>query len=136
MQNKFTQTLLLIIWIALIAGGLAMRVTEAGQAGSREFMSGSLIKVGIVLALAWLALPQLEKLGWHKLRGTGLAIMVVIGVITAVRPRFGAIAAGIAIGGFLVLAVLGWVRGIIFNAPRTAVTEEKHGKIEKNPTRR
>ncbi len=136
MPNKFTQTLLLVIWIALIGGGLLMRVFETGQAGSREFVSGSLIKVGIVMALAWVAMPQLERLGWHKLRWTGVAIIVAIAAITAVRPRFGAIAAGIAIGGALVLAVLGWARGIIFNAPTTAVTEEKHGKIEKNPTKR
>lgn len=127
---------LLVIWVLLVAGGLIVRFTGMGEAGSREFASGTLIKVGIVMALAWLAMPQLERLGWQKLRGTGIAIIIGIGALTAVKPRFGAVAAGIAIGGFLVLAVLGWARGIIFNAPGTAVTDEKRGKIEKNPTKR
>ena len=135
-KSNTTQILLLIIWIALIAGGLTARVLGSGEAGSREFISGSLIKVGIVMALAWLAMPQLERLGWQRLRGTGIAVIVAIGALTAVRPRFGAMAAGIAVGACLVLAVLGWARGIIFNAPGSTVTGEKRGKIEKNPTKR
>ncbi len=67
------------------------------ESGSREFSSGTLIKVGIVLGLGWLAAPQLERLGWRKLRGTGLAIMLAIGGLTAVRPRLGAMAAGLAL---------------------------------------
>ncbi len=135
-KSSATQTALLAIWILLIGSGLLARFVGVGEASSREFVSGTLIKVGIVLALAWLAMPQLERFGWQRLRGTGIAIIAVIGALTAVRPRFGAIAAGIAVGGFLVLAVLGWARGIIFNAPTTAATGEKHGKIEKNPTKR
>lgn len=135
-QSSVTQTLLLIIWILLVTAGLLVRISGAGEAGSRDFASGSLIKVGIVMALAWLAMPQLERFGWQRLRGTGIAIIIAIGALTAVKPRFGAMAAGIVVGGCLVLAVLGWARGIIFNAPGTAVTGEKRGKIEKNPTKR
>lgn len=135
-KSSPTQIALLIIWILLITGGLIARVTGAGEAGSREFVSGAMIKVGIVMGLAWLAMPQLERLGWQRLGGTGIAIILAIGSLTAVKPRFGAMAAGIVVGAFLVLAVLGWARGIIFNAPGTAVTDEKRGKIEKNPTKR
>lgn len=130
------QIAMLVIWILLITSGLVVRISGAGEPGSREFVSGSMIKVGIVMALAWLAMPQLERLGWQRLRGTGIAIIVAIGGLTAVKPRFGAMAAGIVLGAFLVLTVLGWARGIIFNAPGTAVTGEKRGKIEKNPTKR
>ncbi len=135
-KTNATQIFLLCISIVLIVGGLLARLNGVGEAGSREFVSGSLIKVGIVTALAWLAMPQLERLGWQRLRGTGIAIIIGIGALTAVRPRFGAMAAGIVVGGMLVLGVLGWARGIIFNAPTTAVTDEKRGKIEKNPTKR
>ena len=131
------QIALLVIWILLIAlAGWSFVSLGPARRGSREFASGSLIKVGIVMALAWLAMPQLERLGWQRLRGTGIAIIMAIGGLTAVKPRFGAVAAGVVFGAFLVLTVLGWARGIIFNAPTTAVTGEKRGKIEKNPTKR
>jgi hypothetical protein len=100
------------------------------------FLSGTLLKVGMVLGLGWLAAPQLERLGWSRLRGTGMAIITAIGILTALRPKFGAIAAGFVVGGFCVLAVLGWVRGVIFNDNRTGSTSAKSSKIEKNPTRR
>lgn len=131
-----TRFLLLIISGLLIGGGILLRFSELVEANSREFVAGSLLKVGMVVGVAWLALPQLERLGWQRLRGTGLAIIIAIGAITAVRPRFGAIAAGIAIGGFAVLALLGWVRGVIFNGSGAATIPAKSRKIEKNPTRR
>lgn len=131
-----TRLLLLVLSVLLFVSGILLRYSELVEAGSREFVAGTLLKVGMVVGLAWLAAPQLERLGWQRLRGTGLAIIIVVGAITAVRPRFGAIAAGIVIGGFVVLALLGWVRGVIFNGSGTATIPAKSSKIEKNPTRR
>lgn len=135
-NSHHTRPLLLVLSVALLGGGLLLRFSELVEPSSREFVGGSLLKVGMVIGLAWLAAPQLERLGWQRLRGTGLAIIIVIAGLTAVRPRFGAIAAGIAIGGFVVLALLGWVRGVIFNGSGAATIPAKSRKIEKNPTRR
>ncbi len=134
--SRITQGMLLGVCVLLFLAGIVVRNTAFLDPGGRKFTSDTFFKVGFVVGLAWLASPQLEKLGWQKLRGTGLAVICLIGAMTAVRPRFGAIAAGILIGGFLVLAVLGWVRGVIFNGRASATTIEKHGKIEKNPTKR
>ncbi|MCC6509072.1 MAG: hypothetical protein IT423_08190 [Pirellulaceae bacterium] len=133
---NYTSLMLLAISLCLMAIGAFIRFSDWMEPGSRDFASGAMFKVGMVVGLGWLAAPQLEKLGWSRLRGTGIAIILAIGGLTAVRPRFGAIAAGIAIGGFVVLALLGWVRGAIFNAPTTSATGEKSRKIEKNPTKR
>lgn len=122
--------------ILLLVAGVLLKFTPLVEAGSRDFLGGTLFKVGMVVGLAWLAAPQLERLGWQKLRGTGLAIIIVIGVLTAVRPKFGAIAAGMAVGGFMALAVLGWVRGVIFSGGGAATIDAKSRKIQKNPTRR
>jgi hypothetical protein len=133
---NYTRSLLLAISLALFVGGVLLRYTELVEPGSRKFVADTLLKVGFVVGLAWLAAPQLERLGWQRLRGTGLAIIIAVGGLTAVRPRLGGIAAGIVIGGFLVLAVLGWVRSVIFNGSGSATIPAKSRKIEKNPTRR
>lgn len=80
--------------------------------GSNEFYSGLLLKVGFVLGLAWVAAPQLERLGWEKLRGTALAAVLIVVVLWSIRPRIGAIAAVILIGGSLFFAVVGWFRNL------------------------
>jgi uncharacterized membrane protein HdeD (DUF308 family) len=134
--SAWRRWLLLISSLTLMIAGIVVGVSTFVDRGSRELFAGTFFKVGMVLGLAWLAAPQLEKLGWERMRGTGLAIIVAIGAITAVKPRFGAMAAGIFIGGFLVLAVLGWVRGVIFSDTGKATTSAKTRKIEKNPTKR
>lgn len=128
--------MLLVLSISFVGLGGIWRLIPGLEESSRMFLSGTLLKVGMVLGLGWLAAPQLERLGWNRLRGTGLAILAAIGVLTALRPKFGAIAAGFVVGGVCVLAVLGWVRGVIFNDSRVGSTSGKTSKIEKNPTRR
>ncbi len=135
-QVPWTRHALLAIAIAMLAVGLLVRFSPYAEPGSREFLSGSLIKVSIVVGLAWVAAPQLERLGWERLRGTGIVVLMIAGAATAIRPRLGAIIAGMAIGGFVLLAMLGWVRGIIFNGNGTDSIRPKTGKIEKNPTKR
>jgi hypothetical protein len=133
---KRTWWILLVCSISLLVAGILLKYSPLVEAGSRDFASGAFFKVGLVIGLAWLAAPQLERLGWERMRGTGLAVIVVIAALTAIRPRIGAIAAGMAVGGFLVLAMLGWVRGVIFSGAGTATIDAKSRKIEKNPTRR
>lgn len=120
----------------MLVTSIILKFSPLIEPGSREFAAGTLFKVGMVLGLAWLAAPQLERFGWQKMRGTGLAVIVAIGALSAIRPRLGAIAAGIAAGGFLFVAMLGWVRGVILNGSSTHTIQAKRGKIEKNPTKR
>jgi hypothetical protein len=127
---------LLICCLVLAAAGITVKLAPGFEAGSREYLSGTFLKVSLVVGLAWLAAPQLERLGWERLRGTGLGILAGIGMLTAIRPRFGAIAIAVAIAGFVGLTVLGWVRGVIFNGAGKATIPRNNGKIEKNPTRR
>ncbi|MEZ6134903.1 MAG: hypothetical protein R3C53_08340 [Pirellulaceae bacterium] len=78
--------------------------------GSRGFASGSLLKVGVVLGIAWLAAPQLERFGWQRLRGTMLLGVVAVLALFAIRPKIGAIAGAVFVGGSIFFSVLGWVR--------------------------
>lgn len=97
--------------LLLVAGGI-LASTDVIAQGSREFVSGTLLKVGFVLGLVWLAAPQLEKLGWQRLRGTMLAIVVAVLILWSIRPRLGAIAGAILIGGSAAFALLGWIRSL------------------------
>jgi hypothetical protein len=134
--SNLTRWMLLLISLTMLLGSVIFKFSPLVEPGSREFAAGTLFKVGMVLGLAWLALPQLERFGWQNMRGTGLAVIIAIGALSAIRPRFGAIAAAIAVGGFLIVAVLGWVRGVIFNGAGAAIIHPKSRKIEKNPTKR
>jgi hypothetical protein len=78
--------------------------------GSSGFAAGTLLKVGVVLFIAWLAAPQLERFGWQRLRGTMLAGLVVVIALFAIRPRIGAIAGALFIGGSMFFGILGWFR--------------------------
>lgn len=136
MTSRWQRTFLLICSIGLMLSGVLVGVSNWVEPGSRELFAGTLFKVGLVLGLAWLAAPQLEKLGWERLRGTGLAVIAIVGILTAIRPRIGAIAAVIVIGGFFAVAMLGWVRSVIFSGNGGATISPKTRKIEKNPTKR
>ena len=134
--NRWRRLLLLVLSLVLMIAGGLIGATDLVDAGSRELFAGTLFKVGLVLGLAWLAAPQLERFGWARLRGTGLAVIAAVGALTAIRPRIGAIAAAIVIGGFFALALLGWVRSAIFSVGGGGSITPKTRKIEKNPTRR
>lgn len=134
--ERIQSVLLLACAIVLLIAGTAVKLAPNVEPGSREFLSGTFLKVGMVVGLAWVAAPQLRKLGWERLRGTGLAVLLCVAVLTAIRPRFGAIAAGLTVAGFVALALLGWVRGVIFGGTGTGTISRNTGKIEKNPTRR
>ena len=105
------QTVMLGVFcvLFLLAGIAAPWLPFLDQAGS-EFASGTLLKLGVVLLIAWLAAPQLERLGWSKLRGSALMGLLIVAAAFAIRPRLGAIV-GV---GFLVAAiffgVVGWLR--------------------------
>lgn len=78
--------------------------------GGANFLSGVFWKVALVLALTWVASPQLERLGWNRIRGIVLAGLIVVIVLYAIRPRIGAIAAGVFVVVSLLATVGGWFR--------------------------
>ncbi len=115
--------------------GLAILVWPRGDQASREYFANTLLKVGVVCGLAWLAAPQLERFGWHRLRGTLLVAIVIVMVLWAVRPRIGAIAGAVIIGASVFFSLLGWLRSSVFDSPVKSDFSPKTGKIKKNPTR-
>ncbi len=96
--------------ILFLAAGILVPWLPYMNDGSSGFAAGTLLKVGVVLFIAWLAAPQLERLGWQRLRGTMLAGLVVVIALFAIRPRIGAIAGALFIGGSMFFGVVSWMR--------------------------
>lgn len=98
--------------LAFLVTGAVLGSTQWLDSGSREFVSGTLLKVGFVLGLMWLAAPQLERLGWQRLRGTLLVAVVVVLILWAIRPRIGAVAAALLVASSLLFGLAGWLRNL------------------------
>lgn len=90
--------------------GTIVASSEQLESGSQKFVSGTLFKVGVVLGLAWLAAPQLERFGWQKLRGTLLVAIIIVIVLWSIRPRLGAIAGAVLIASTFLVGITGWLR--------------------------
>ena len=97
-----------IVFLGL--GGALHTMPSSDSSSSSKFAAGTLLKVGVVLGLAWISAPQLERLGWQRLRGTLLVAVIVVILLYAIRPRIGAIAAAILIVGSAGFSLLGWFR--------------------------
>ncbi len=82
------------------------------QDSSSDFAAGTLLKVGLVLGIAWLAAPQLERMGWQRLRGGLLLGLLVILALFAIRPRIGAIAGGLFVAVSILFSLIGWFRNL------------------------
>jgi uncharacterized membrane protein YadS len=105
------QTVVLAIFCGLfLAAGLLARWVPFLDQGMTEFASGTLLKVGVVLLVAWLAAPQLEKLGWQRLRGSALVGLLIVAVAFAIRPRLGAIVGIVFFVAALFFGIVGWLR--------------------------
>lgn len=96
-----------------MGGGLLVAWFPISDTNSRTYYSGTLLKVGFVCGLAWLAAPQLERLGWHRLRGTLLVAIFVVLVLWAIRPKIGALAGILLVGGSLLFMLIGWLRTVV-----------------------
>ena len=111
-ERKWHRLGLGVAAFVLLAAGLVMTRVQGQSSNGESYYSGMFIKIGIVLGVAWLAAPQLERLGWHRLRGTLLVSLIVVLVLWAIRPRIGAWAAAILIGGGIFFSLIGWVRNL------------------------
>ncbi|MEM7475503.1 MAG: hypothetical protein AAF483_10980 [Planctomycetota bacterium] len=109
-QSKFQRKLLLVFAVSFLMLGALIKSTDLFQIGSKEFVSGTLLKVGFVLGLAWVAAPQLEMLGWQKLRGSMLVGAILVLILWSIRPRIGAIAGAVLLASMLLVAIIGWFR--------------------------
>ena len=109
-ETRWQRGLLAFFAIVFLCLGGALQFVPGIDASSRTFAAGTLLKVGVVLGLAWISAPQLERWGWHRLRGTMLVAVIVILVLYAIRPKIGAIAGVIFVAGSLGFSLLGWFR--------------------------
>lgn len=58
---------------------LGMLLSQFDSAGQSEFLRAILMKVGIVLFMFWLAIPQLQKLNWFAIIPLGgMAVLAVV----------------------------------------------------------
>ena len=108
--SSFQRKLLAFFSVTFLILGLLASTTDLLAVGSKEFVSGTLLKVGFVVGLLWVAAPQLERLGWEKLRGTMLAGAILVIVLWSIRPRIGAIAGGVLAASMLLVTITGWFR--------------------------
>lgn len=102
----------------LIAGAVVM-LLPGTESNSQSYFSGTLLKVGVVLGLGWLAAPQLERLGWQRIRGSMLIAIIVVLVAFVIKPRFGAWAGAILIVGSIFFGLLGWFRNLTDSTKRS-----------------
>ena len=107
---KWQRWLLALSAIACLAVGVGLEFVPGMDASGRKFASGTALKIGVVLGLAWISAPQLQRLGWHRLRGTMLVAVIVVILLYAIRPRIGAMAATGLIAVSLLVSLVSWLR--------------------------
>jgi len=108
--NQWQRMFLASAAVLLVVVGVATHLLPGIEPGSARFISGTAWKVAFVMLIAWLASPQLERLGWERIRGTMLTAVIIVVILYAIRPRIGAIAALILFLGSGLVAIGGWVR--------------------------
>ena len=64
-------------------GLAALGLSWGSPAPNTELLRGVLLKVGIIVFMWWLALPQLRRLNWWL-----LAPAAVVSLVGVVRPQF------------------------------------------------
>jgi hypothetical protein len=107
-ERNWQRVLIAALALLLFAlGGVIYFIPSLDEGGA---LAGMTWKVAMVMGLGWLASPQLERLGWQRVRGTMLIAIVIVLVLYALRPRIGAIAAIILVAISALAAVGGWVR--------------------------
>lgn len=109
-DTRLQRALLGLSAIVLATLGAILQFVPSLEPGGTTFLSGMLWKVSIVLALAWVAAPQLERLGWQRVRGALLIGIIIVVILYAIRPRLGAIAVVVLIAASTLTTILSWVR--------------------------
>ena len=107
---QWQRLLLAFFAVTFLTLGLALDYIRGIDSSSRKYAAGTLLKVGVVLGLVWIAAPQLERLGWQRLRGSLLVAVILVCALIAIRPKFGAIVGAIFVVGSLAFSLVGWIR--------------------------
>lgn len=111
-HSKMQRMLLGGFCLVFFTAGLLVPWIPGIDGNSSVFASGALLKVGVVLGIAWLAAPQLERLGWQRLKGSVLVGLLIVLALFAIRPKIGAIAGALFVAGSIFFSVAGWMRTI------------------------
>ena len=109
-ESRWQRATLAVSCTLFLLVGLVVPFLPSIDFATAKFVSGILLKVGMVLGFGWLAAPQLERLGWQRIRGTLLIGLILVIVLYAIRPKVGAIAGLILVGGSTFFALMGWIR--------------------------
>lgn len=112
-ETRLQRLLLAIFALTFLGLGVVLNFLPDLDSTSRKFASGTLLKIGVVLGLAWISAPQLERWGWQRLRGTALIMVIIVIVLYAIRPRIGAIVGAVLIAGAVGFSLVGWFRGLL-----------------------
>lgn len=112
-EARLQRLLLAIFALAFLGVGAALSLLPGLDSTSRKFASGTLLKIGVVLGLAWISAPQLERWGWQRLRGTALVMVIIVIVLYAIRPRIGAIVGAVLIATAVGFSLMGWFRRLL-----------------------
>ncbi|MFO0941286.1 MAG: hypothetical protein U0930_11005 [Pirellulales bacterium] len=107
---RLQRALLAIITVVLASVGTLIHFIPSLDPGGSKFLSGMLWKVAILLGILWIAAPQLERLGWQRVRGALLVGIIIVIILYAIRPRIGSIAVIILIAISAFTTALGWIR--------------------------
>ncbi|HBE67236.1 MAG TPA: hypothetical protein DDW52_03715 [Planctomycetaceae bacterium] len=118
-SEKLSRWLLGTLAASAMLGGIVLLSTDSLAGPSSAFFGGTLFKVGLVLGMTWLAMPQLKRFGWHRVQGAVLGAVLVVGLLLAIRPKIGALALSLLVTGSAIFSALGWIRGLLSsNSPR------------------
>lgn len=109
-ETRWQRLILGISAITLAIIGTTMYFVAGSDTGGPSFFSGLLWRVAIVLGLAWIAAPQLERLGWQRVRGALLVGIIIVVILYAIRPRLGAIAVLVLLAVSAMSTALSWFR--------------------------
>ncbi len=88
--------------ILLLAGGVGLRVR--GGDSALAFASTSMLRIGLVLGMLWLAWPSLRRPSQWLAPGISVVIVVTL-VVIAANPRLALVAIPLA-GGMITLGTL------------------------------
>ncbi len=112
-ETRLQRLMLAIFALAFLGLGVVLNFLPDMDSTSRKFVSGTLLKIGVVLGLAWISAPQLERWGWQRLRGTALVMVIIVIVLYAIRPRIGAVVGAVLIAGAVGFSLIGWFRSLL-----------------------
>ncbi|GAB5404759.1 MAG: hypothetical protein Aurels2KO_29900 [Aureliella sp.] len=112
LAQRIQRYVLATLAIALLVGGLVLISTDFLDQSSRTFVGGTLFKVGVVVGMTWLALPQLNRFGWHRIQGTLLVAIGIVVLLLAIRPKIGALAGTALVAGTAIFTAFSWFNNL------------------------